>query len=51
MNLKKAKALRKRIYGQGSKRNEYTYVQTSAGVILCKGKRGYYQHTKKEVSK
>ena len=61
MNGRKAKALRRKVYGDGSKRNEYKYqgsiqthnilgkfTKTLIGGLFCSGKRAEYLKLKKE---
>jgi hypothetical protein len=46
MNEKKAKQIRKLVYGDGSKRNEKRY-KWEGGHIVCTGKRATYLKAKK----
>jgi hypothetical protein len=48
MNGRKAKELRRKVYGEGSKRNEKQYSKDEKGTIYCVGKRVLYLKLKKE---
>lgn len=51
MNQKKSKAIRRLVYGDGSKRNEGRYTRNEKGVIRAVGKRQTYIKAKKEANK
>jgi hypothetical protein len=49
MNSKKAKYLRKKIYGDFSQREERKYIRTQSGSIRTTGRRAQYQKAKGEL--
>lgn len=48
MNAKTVKRLRHKVYGEGSKRNEYDYSRDFKGALICRGKRQEYLQLKKK---
>ena len=53
MNGQKAKAIRKEVYGDKSKRNPRQYVKDGTGAIMCapSSLRAKYKAVKKEVNR
>lgn len=50
MNNRKAKQIRREVYGDGSKHNAYRYVRqsSSSNTLICVGLRKLYLDKKKE---
>ena len=48
MNGRTAKRLRHKVYGDGSKRNEFRYFVDERGTRVCVGKRHLYLELKKD---
>jgi hypothetical protein len=47
MRGKVAKAIRKVVFGDGSRRNPHTYRVKSSGMVMCVGGRSVYQDLKR----